>query len=266
MNPLARLLRLVAFPLLLAGCGAMAIDGTVVDADGQPIPGATVSAMPATQASTDADGNVTVEGTGRMCQGQADATGAFTIECLPSSYDLVVSAEGFTSESLRVEAPERKRYDVGKQLLVKIPSEKGLFLKKGAQYVQLAPGRVSRTTRTEGALLHRRFCLDREGGGPTELAAGVHALFDHEHPGWRPFRLDDEGCAYRDTKDEKHRWNVEYREKAEYRTRELNRGKTIALLELPPGDYFVADWKGFFQKDPDKAQQDAYTGHWLQVR
>jgi hypothetical protein len=244
----------------------MAIDGTVVDADGAPIVGATVSAMPATKASTDEDGNVSVQGAGRICQGQTDAAGVFALECLPNTYDLVVSAAGFTSEELQVEAPERKRYDVGKQLLVKIPEQEGLFLKQGPSYVEMAAARVLRATEKEGGLLHRRFCLDAEGGGATELAAGVHAFFDNEHPGWRPFKLDADGCAYRDTKNEQHQWTVEYREKAEYQTRELNRGKTVALMSLPAGDYFIADWKGFFQKDPDKTRKGAYTGHWLKVR
>jgi hypothetical protein len=244
----------------------MAIDGTVVDADGQPIEGATVSAMPATTATTDADGNVTVDGVGRICQGRTDATGTFSLACPPNTYDVVVSAEGYTSEELQVEAPERKRYDVGKQLLVKVPEAKGLFLKQGTAYAEMAPGRLLRATEKKDGLLHRRFCLDEAGGGPTELAAGVHALFDHEHPGWRPFRLDAEGCAYRDTKDDKHRWTVQYREKAAYQTRELNRGRTIALMELPAGDYFIADWKGFFQKSADKTAGEAYTGYWLKVR
>lgn len=265
MSDLPRV-RPAVLALLLSGCGVGAIDGTVVDADGKPIEGATVSAMPATQATTDADGNVTVDGTGRICQGRTDATGTFSLECLPNTYDVVVSAEGYTSEELRVEAPERKRYDVGKQLLVKIPEDKGLFLKQGTAYTAMAPGHLRRTTDKDGKLLHRRFCLDEAAGGPTEVAAGVHAMFDHEHPGWRPFRLDAEGCAYRDTKNEQHQWTVEYREKAAYETRELNRGKTVALIELPAGDYFIADWKGFFQKSPDKSAADAYTGFWLKVR
>lgn len=260
------LLRLSVISLLLAGCGVMAIDGTVVDADGAPIAGATVSAMPTTKASTDEDGNVSVQGAGRICQGYTDATGAFSLACQPSTYDVLIAADGYTSEEIQVEAPERERYDVGKQLLVKIPAEKGLFLKQGPAYAAMTPGRVLRATEKDGGLLHRRFCLDTEGGGPTELSAGVHALFDNEHPGWRPFKLDAEGCAYRDTKNEQHQWTVEYREKAEYQKRELNRGKTVALMSLPAGDYFVADWKGFFQKDPDKARKNAYTGHWLKVR
>jgi len=261
-------LHLPALALLvpLIGCGVMAIDGQVVDAEGAPIAGATVSAMPATTATTDADGSVRVDGAGRLCQARSDTEGRFSLECLPNTYDVVVSAEGYTSEDLQVEAPERKRYDVGRQLLVKIPSDKGLFLKQGAAYVEMAQGHLLRTTRKKEGKLHRRFCLDEDGGGPTELAAGVHAFFDHEHPGWRPFRLDEEGCAHRDVKDAQHRWTVEYREKAAYQTRELNRGRTIALMELPAGDYFVADWKGFFQKSTDKTRPDAYSGAWLRVR
>lgn len=247
--------------LALAGCGPMALDGEVVDANGEPIAGAMVSAMPI--AAEAAEGAAT---TGRVCQTQSDAAGKFTVECPPGNYQVVVSAEGYTSEDVDVDASERQRYDLGKQLLVKIPEEKGLFLKKGAAYEAMVPGHLVRTTEKDGKLTHRRFCLDTEGGGPNELAAGRHAFFDYEHPGWRPWRADEEGCVYRDTKNEKHRWTVEYKERAAYETHQFNPGKEIALMELPPGQYFIADWKGFFQKSPDKEKKEAYTGYWLVVR
>jgi hypothetical protein len=254
------LLSLPLWGATLTACGPMALDGAVIDADGKPIVGATVSAMPI--AAEAADGAAT---TGRLCHATSDDDGRYSVECPPGNYQVVVSAEGYTSEDLDVEAAERKRYDLGKQLLVKIPEEKGLFLKKGAAYEAMAPGHVIRTTEKDGKLTHRRFCVDPEGGGPNTLSTGLHALFDYEHPGWRPWIVDAEGCVYKDTKNEQHQWTVEYREKAAYETRQLNVGKEIALMQLPPGQYFIADWKGFFQKSPDKERKEAYTGYWLVV-
>lgn len=231
---------------MAAGCSTMAIDGQVIDADGKPVVGALVTAY------------------GSPCNAIVGEDGKFEIVCQPGTYDLVISAEGYTSEEAQVEAPERKRYDGGKHLLVRIPENEGLFLRQGATYLDMTPSHLVRLLETDGKLTRRRFCLDPEKGGPTEVAAGVHALFDNEHPGWRPWRLDEEGCAYRDTKNAEHKWTVEYREKATYETRELNRGKSIALMELKPGNYFISDWKGFFVKSPDK-ELNAYTGYWIRV-
>ena len=128
-------------------------------------------------------------------------------------------------------------------------------------------GFLERVLDKDGPLTRRSMCLNPERGEPNELAAGTHAMFDYEHPGWRPFKLDADGCAYRDTKDADHKWTVNYREKAATETREVNRGKTIALIELKPGDYFIANWdKGFFNAVDLKTDRHSYSGHWIRVR
>ena len=227
----------------------MAVDGEVVDALGAPLPGARVTAV------------------GTPCSARTDETGRFALECQPGTYRLVVSAEGYTTEEVDIEATERKRYDSGRHLLVKIPDERGLFLLRDGQYTAMEPGFVERTLVRDGKLTHRRMCLNAERGTPNTLPAGVHALFDYEHPGWRPFKLDADGCAYRDTKNEKHRWEVEYREKAPFETKQFNPGKEVALLTLETGDYFIANWdRGFFNAVDKKEDKHSYTGFWLQVR
>jgi len=235
-------------PLLLVGCSKMAVDGTVLDANGQPIAGAMVTAM------------------GTPCTTQSQADGTFSLECQPAAHDLVISAEGYTTEDFSVEALERKRYDIGKKILIKIPDERGLHLLQDGSYTTMKAGFLERRLEKDGLLTHRAMCLNPERGEPNKLGSGVHAMFDFEHPGWRPFKLDPEGCAYRDTKDEKLKWTVEYREKAATETREVNQGKTIVLMELAPGDYFIADWdKGFFNAADTKADRHSYTGYWLRV-
>lgn len=235
--------------LALTGCSKMAVDGTVVDAQGQPIEGAMVTAV------------------GTPCTTTSGPEGAFSLECQPAEHKLIISAEGYTTEDLDVEATERKRYEIGKKVLIKIPDERGLHLLQDGAYTTMKGGYLERQLVKEGGLTHRAMCLNPDRGEPNELGSGVHALFDYEHPGWRPFKLDAEGCAYRDTKNEQHKWTVEYREKANYETREVNDGKTIVLLELPPGDYFIADWdKGFFNAVDLKEDRHSYTGAWLRVK
>ena len=67
----------------------------------------------------------------------------------------------------------------------------------------------------------------------------------------------------KDTKDSKHRWTVTYREKPEIQETEINRGKKVVTIDLPAGEYFIADWQGFFQ--PIRKAKLAYSGHWLKV-
>lgn len=241
----------VAATLLLilgAGCSRMAIDGEVSDARGNPLPGATVAAI------------------GSPCLTTVDATGKFALPCPPGDYTVVISVEGYTSVQVDVQAPERKRYDIGKQVLIKVPAEKGLFLFGSDAYEPMLPGFVARELTKDGSLTQRKFCLDAETSKPNEVKAGVASFFDYEHPGWRPFRLDEEGCAYRDTKNQNHQWKVVYREKAEYETHQVNEGKTIARIQLEPGQYFIADWKGFFVPVEEHDENHVYTGNWLVVK
>ena len=240
----------LAVPMLLTtvGCGQMAIDGEVVDAHGEPIQGAMITAA------------------GSLCSTLTKEDGKFALECETGTYDVVVSAAGFTTEQFRQEAPEVARYDSGRHLLIRIPEQKGLHLFVDKEYVSMKPARLKRVLEETRKLTNRKVCLDREQSEPNVVAAGTHAIFDYEHPGWRPFRLDEEGCAYRDQKDEKHRWTVTYKEKPPYESKRYNEGKSVALMQLEPGEYFVADWKGFFVGADERDGRHSYTGHWIQAK
>jgi len=240
-------LRTTAVCGLLAGCGQMVIEGEVVDARGNAIVGA----------------NITSAGT--LCTTYTKSGGTFRLECEPGTHTVVVSAAGFTSEEFTQAAPETQDYDSGRHMLVRVPEEQGLHLFVDNTYAQMKPGRLNRTMVEQGRIMHRSVCLDREHSEPNTIKAGAHTLFDYEHPGWRPFRLDDEGCAYRDRKDAKHRWTEVYKDKPPYDVKEVNDGKSIAQLQLSPGEYFIADWKGFFVGADEREARHSYTGYWLHV-
>ncbi len=238
--------RILPLTLLLGACGGMAIDGQVVDANGAAMADVSVTAF------------------GHPCQTRTDAEGKFALECVPGEHRVVIGAEGYVPVEEDISAPERQRYEMGKKILIKIPEDKGIFLFRGGTYASLTDGRLSRRLEKSGKETLRAFCLDLEQSEPNELGAGVHNFFDHEHIGWRPFKLDEDGCAYRDRKNEKHQWTVEYREKAQFEEISLDRNKTIARIAFEPGDYFIADWKGFFTAP--EGEKHTYTGHWIQVR
>ncbi len=233
---------------LLAGCGGTVIEGSIVDVAGKPIPGARAAAF------------------GTTCMDQTDEQGHFELKCPAGEYDLIFSADGYTDERMTLAATERKTYDLGPQTLVKIPESKGLFLLVNDSYEAMKPGELVGRRKKEGGTVTRSFCLDREASQPNEVPAGEATFFDYEHPGWRPFRLDDEGCAYRDRKNKQHRWKVEYRERAKFTSKEVNEGKRLVTIDFEPGEYFIADWKGFFVPVEGESDEKRYGGYWIVVK
>mgnify|MGYP000868100434 CR=1 FL=1 len=240
-------MRLGMFTLLpaLAACGQMAIDGQVLTVTGEPASQARVSLI------------------GSPCTTVTDAEGRFSLPCQPGSYSMVITKEGFVELKDQVEATELKRYDLGEKRMIAIPGSEGLFLLRDHQYLALERSYLHRTI-DDGSVRTRSWCLDRTTGKPATIPAGVHAFFDNKAPEWRPFRLDADGCAYRDRRDSSARWEVIYRERPESREELLQVGRKIILMDLPEGEYFLADWdQGFFTADANDAKR--YTGSWLQV-
>jgi hypothetical protein len=232
---------------LLGGCSETVIDGRVVDARDMPLAGV----------------NITAAGT--VCSTVSDASGAFALECEPGSHTIVVSAAGYTSDEFTQSAPEKEHYDSGSHRLVRIPEHRGLHLFIDSAYTQMKSGRLRRELVEAGPIMHRSVCLDRERSEANTVEAGTHSLFDYEHSGWRPFKLDGNDCAYRDRKDEKHRWSEVYKNKPPYEVQEFNEGRSIVQVDLSPGEYFIADWKGFFVGADEREERHSYTGYWLHV-
>ncbi|MCB9780903.1 MAG: carboxypeptidase regulatory-like domain-containing protein [Alphaproteobacteria bacterium] len=244
------LLALVPAALLLGACGRTAVDGEVVDVAGAPLEGAFVAAV------------------GTTCSATVGADGRFSMPCTPGEHTLLITHPGYIERQAEVSAVARERKDLGKTVMIAIPEEQGLFLFEADRYVPMAGAWLDRTI-VEGhsTTRTRSYCLDRQRSKPTRLAAGTHALFDNESIGWRPFRLDDDGCAYRDFKDEQHRWEVTYKDKPPMQEQTVAEGKRIVALNLAPGEYFLADWdRGFFTPD-DAIDADGkrYSGVWLVV-
>ena len=130
------------FLTALIGCGPMAVEGTVIDASGTGIEGARITAV------------------GTPCNRLTDAQGAFELKCQPGKLSLFIAKDGYESMETELDAPERERYKLGKQLLIKTPDSMGLFLFSGNAYVPLKKGGLLRKLTDVGVSRERAYCLN----------------------------------------------------------------------------------------------------------
>ena len=241
--------RLCPFLLSLVttwGCGTMTIEGNLVDGEGVAVD----------------EVMVTIKGT--ECNGHSNSAGAFTLQCDPGAHTLVASKPGYLAKEFYVEATERQPYAAGTHTLAKLPEATGLFLFSQQRATPLKPGHLTRKHEGKGLKKTRAYCLDKDNSETNHIAPGMTPFLDHQARAWRPFRLDDQGCAYRDARNERGSWVVEYREKPDFEEKKLSDTMSIARIQLSSGSYFIADWKGFFEASKTKGP-DNYGGYWITV-
>jgi hypothetical protein len=239
-------LRALLLAAVLGGCRKMSFEGRVVDGNDRGVAGALVSL-----------------GTPK-CEGLTDATGAFSIPCKPGTYAATISKVGYLGDGLELEAPELKVYDAGKRVLVQVPEARGFFAFDRNTYKEMKPGLLER--RAGGSTLDtwRAYCLAPKLSEPNRLSAGSYPFLDHASSGWRAFRLDDEGCAYRMSPISGDQWGVDYAVAPKFEVEQATDDTSVVTLHLEPGSYFVADWAaGFFTAAVDDPLH--YTGYWIQV-
>ncbi len=234
--------------LSLLACTRMAIDGQVIDVTGTPIEGAMVAAI------------------GTTCTTRSDAEGMFALTCPPQVYTLTVGYAGYLSEEwVDYDASEHQRYELGKIVLVKIPSEKGLLRFNQAEYVPMERGHIDIRKGGGGLNAYKYYCLEGDDVPVNVLPSGVVPFFDNDSVGWRAWRLDEERCAYRMAPANKTRWEKTYGITAEVTRRKVEETKHIVLLTLEPGEYFIADWdQGFFTHNPDR-ETGGFSGFYVRA-
>jgi hypothetical protein len=239
-------LRALLFAAALGGCRKMSFEGRVVDADDQGVPGATVSL-----------------GTPK-CEAITDASGAFAIPCKPGTYAAKIFKDGYLDDGLDLQAPELKVYDAGKRVLVRVPDERGFFAFERNAYRKMKPGRLERRSGSSTLETWRAYCLAPALSEPNRLTPGSYPFLDHASPGWRAFRLDDDGCAYRMSPTSGGQWGIDYAVAPKYEVAKKSERTSVVTLHLEPGSYFVADWAaGFFTAAVDDPLH--YTGYWIDV-
>lgn len=272
--------------LLLGGCESPTARGRVTDEAGRPLAAVTVSA----------------EG----CTTTTDLEGAYALRCPAGPHTLRFQREGSRPALLGVTMEAEVETVIETTVLLTIPAEKGLYWLAPDGWATVPEARLVRVERREGKDTHRAYCMAPSSDAPVMEATVMEAavtvgpgritLFDQQHPGWRPFRLDAEGCAWRDTRSAREQWSVDYRGRVpllELDDTRAARGPAegaeptapteagveppaeggatepqgrLVALDVEEGDYFFADWRGFFVATPDSAHPPTYGGAWLRVR
>lgn len=239
----------VLFLTLLVGCGGATFSGKVVDFADKPIEGAVVTVL------------------GSTCQNTTGSDGIYNIPCSKGTYRFAIAQTGYLTEELEtIEANEAKTYDLGTTQLINLPKEEGLLIRNKTEYHQLKPGLIERTAGGAGLGQFRNFCVDNSQE-PNVFPAGTAQFFDNNSKGWRPFKLDKEGCAYRMKPKSSTSWGATYDEKAEYTEKALTEEMKLVEIVFEPGqEYFIADWdKGFFTKAEEKTR-GVFTGYYVKVQ
>ena len=228
----------------LAGCGDSPLKGQVVNVTGQGIAGVNVQVADST------------------CATQSDTNGEYTLKCLPSAWTIQFSKEGFVPSQVVFDATKEGAGEIPSQKMIAVPPEQGLFIEKDGAYHSLPTGTLTRSMQKSVGQLERRYCLQTTEKVPMELPTTMD-VYDHGSKPWRLFLLNEDRCAYTDTRSASGRWSVGYRNKPQVRVQELGSNLSLTQADLEPGQYFIAYWDGFFVQTDDDSPQ--YSGYWFQV-
>ncbi len=231
--------------LLLTACDPEQINGSVIDGSGQPIDGVSVS----------------IEGT--SFETTTNNNGSFSLDFTPGEKSITIHHPNFFDRVLTIDLTDSKSKTLKPTVLVKNPTEDGLFVLHNDALMSLGEGILMRDTQRLGPAKKRRFCLDKEKSKPNAVPAGSTRLADKNARPWRLFKLDGDGCAYRDAKDARGRWVVEYRERPTLGQQRRDDGIALHDVTLGKGEYFIADWAGFFVPEPEN--EGRYSGRWIRV-
>ncbi len=226
------------------GCGDSPLDGRVVNVTGQGIAGVDIQVADST------------------CATQSNANGDYTMDCTPEKWTIQFSKEGFIPAQVVFDASQDDANQIPSQKMIALPNEQGLFIEKEGQYRPLSRAALTRSVQKTAGQLERRYCLQPADKAPMVFLPTME-LYDHRANPWRLFALNEDRCAYTDTRSASGRWSVGYRNKPQIQVQELGLDLSLSQARLEPGHYFIAYWDGFFVPTDKDASQ--YSGHWFQV-
>ncbi len=226
-------------------CASPRIEGQIVDNAGQGIVGVTISAGKASEPV------------------RTDDAGQYVMKLSPGQQVLTFTHPGYFTQSETVQVAPDAATALPRRALIKTPDGAGLYVLNGAEVLQLPEARLKRKTRQVQGSKLRSYCISGPKGAATSIPAGKTQFVDMTASSWRLFKLDSDGCAYRDARDEDGRWVVQYREKPTVKASPSQGDAAFAAANLAEGTYFVADWGGFFVSDPE--EPDHYTGRLLRI-
>ncbi|MFZ5482421.1 MAG: carboxypeptidase regulatory-like domain-containing protein [Myxococcota bacterium] len=226
----------------LFGCEAT-IGGVVTGDDGGAVPGAVLHA----------------DGLEADCDAVTGPDGRFRTRCPPGSWTFEVRHPDYLPGDWTVTV-ERGEHDVGKVELARIPVEGGQHVLVDGRFRTLPRAPLVRSVEEK---VEQRWCVDR-AAAPVEVPAGKVRLLDVHEAEWRVFRLDAEGCAYRMRPGAGDHWSFTAERVEPAASEPVGEGRAWVTLELPPGDYVVAEWfAGFFVRDD--ATKDTWRAAWVRA-
>jgi len=216
-----------------------------VDNAGQGIPGVTITAE------------------GGVAPVVTDTTGRYVLEASSGQRTLTFTHPDFFSHSETVQVASDAATELPQRALIRTPDGTGLYVLSGTEVLPLPAARLKRQTRSVQGSKLRSYCISGPKGTATPVPAGETQFVDMTASPWRLFKLDSDGCAYRDARDPAGRWVVQYRDKPAVVPSHTQSNAAFTAATLAEGTYFVADWGGFFVSDPE--DPDHYTGRLLRI-
>ncbi len=242
--------------LSIIGCDPAPLKGQVVNNEGQPLANVHVTALGAANCmtSTDKDGryslNCAQTSDAENCKDDAEDCSAITLDFKLQGY-----FPGLDQPAAGKEASTT---------LHTMPTESGLYLKAGNKHDPMVRGTLTRSLElSDKGGKSRTYCVSRELGTSNRVNGTTMSIFSNQAKSWRVFRLDQDGCAYRDARNPQGKWNVEYRDNPAVIVEPIDNGQDWSEIEVEPGEYFLADWEGFFV--PTEKGGHQYGGTWVQV-
>ncbi len=191
--------------------------------------------------------NATAMVTGSTTVAESDASGTFLVSYMAGVHQVVISKNGYLSETIEVDTTATEQVDVGTIQLQRTPPEKGLFLFDAAGFTAIGRVPVDKTARG----LHRNYCLP-DGLPPfTEVPAGELAFFDWSQIDRHLIRLQDKDgkkCAGVGAGSPRYETIVD--DDLHETVDELTDDMKLRRVNLPKGEYIYADWtNGWFRSE-----------------
>ena len=238
---------LVVATALFLGCTSTTVTGEVTNAQSGPV------------GAVDIIANI-----GDDCRTQTDSSGSFQLECAPGDWELTASHPGFLHERRRITVASGTHERIEPIQLLRIPTRDGLHVLRDGAFVPLEKATLRRSTAVAGNAKTRDFCITPDQSPTATLtASGDVTMLSNGPIDWRPFRMDADGCAYRDEKTAEGQWVINHQDRPAVRGVPEHTNAIVSRWPAKTGDYFIAEWSGFFVPTAPKSQ--TYSGWWLRI-
>ena len=238
---------LIVATALFLGCTTTTVTGVVMDAQSYPLP------------MVDIVANV-----GDDCRTQTDASGSFSLECPPGDWELTATHQGYLHARRSIAVASGTQQRIAPIQLLMVPDGDGLHVLQEGKFVALEQAILRRSTAVTGGAKARAFCVGPDQSPTVTIpASGEVTMLSTAPIDWRPFHMDAEGCAYRDEKTTGGQWVINHQDRPEVRLIPEHTNAIVSRWSASAGDYFVAEWAGFFVPTSPKAQ--TYSGWWVRI-